>query len=98
MRVAKKAVRILVKAQKGKQLICSGGFKKILAILYPALRPSSIQLSTRNSQAQAFWRPVQFKVYAWHGRELMRLKSSVCEPCYLILRLAKVLAEGKRLR
>jgi hypothetical protein len=34
-------------------------------------------------------------VYARHGRELMRLKSSVREPCYLILRLAKVLAEGK---
>jgi hypothetical protein len=37
-------------------------------------------------------------VYARHGRELMRLKSSVREPCCLILRLAKVLAEGKRLR
>jgi ABC-type thiamine transport system ATPase subunit len=36
-------------------------------------------------------------VYARHGRELMRLKSSVREPCYQILRLAKVLAEGKRL-
>ena len=36
--------------------------------------------------------------YARHGRELMRLKSSVCEPRYYDSMVAKVLAEGKRLR
>jgi hypothetical protein len=34
-------------------------------------------------------------VYARHGRELMRLKSPVCEPRYYDSMVAKVLAEGK---
>jgi len=33
--------------------------------------------------------------YARHGRELMGLKSSVCEPRYYDSMVAKVLAEGK---
>jgi len=33
--------------------------------------------------------------YARHGHELMRLKSSVREPRYSLLRITKVLAEGK---
>ena len=37
-------------------------------------------------------------VYARHGRELIRLKSSVCEPRYYDSMVAKLLAEGKRLR
>ena len=34
-------------------------------------------------------------VYARHGRELMRLKSSIRGSRYLVLRITKVLAEGK---
>jgi len=51
----------------------------------------------RQNQRRGFIRPLEEIVYARHGRELMGFKS-VHEPCYQILRLAKVLAEGKRLR
>ena len=44
---------------------------------------------------RAIARPQQPLVYARHGRKLMRLKSSVCEPRYYDSMVAKVLVEGK---